>query len=306
MNNPNNPPSSLAPVIDELITLSGIADEAGDGIAAQIAAHAELGWKAIELRLVDKKTVSSALPPDEFAATLEKVRAAGLTVTGVASAIGNWSRPIDQPFDIDLNELKAAIPRMQALGTTGMRTMSWKQGGADQAFWRDEAVRRYKELAKLAEDAGIVLLHENCEGWAGQSAQHTREFMAAVGSPAVGVLFDIGNTVSHGYEPWEYYAGVKDLIKYVHVKDCRKNPAGGHSSAYTYPGEGDAMVREILSDLLSSGYRGVVSIEPHVASVIHLAADAPSPEARFAAYVKYGQALERLVREVVAQLPVTT
>jgi hypothetical protein len=36
---------------DGCVRLSGLADEAGAGLATQVRAHAELGWTAIELRM---------------------------------------------------------------------------------------------------------------------------------------------------------------------------------------------------------------------------------------------------------------
>jgi sugar phosphate isomerase/epimerase len=280
------------------LTLTGIADEAANDIDGQIEVHRELGWKTIELRMVDGENAAGALSDDAFARTADQLEAAGMTVTSFASAIGNWSRRIDNDFVIDTDELKTAIPRMRRLGTKFIRTMSWIGEGVDESAWRDEAIRRYRELAKMAEDGGILLAHENCNGWAGLGPTHTRTLIEEIGSPNLVVLFDIGNTVSHGLPTWEYYEGVKDLIRYVHVKDGRRKPDGAHSSDFTYPGEGDAMVREVLTDLLKDGYQGVVAIEPHLASLVHVQDQDPDPEAMRTSYLKYGRLLEAMVAEI--------
>jgi len=217
-------------------------------------------------------------------------------VTAFASAIANWSRPITGDFQKDVDELRTAIPRMQRLGTRFIRTMSWVEEGVDEDTCRDEVLRRYRELARIAEDGDVVLAHENCTGWAGHSAENMRRLIEETGSDHLVVLFDIGNTVSHGFDPWEYYTGVKDLIRYVHIKDCRRNPEGGHSDAYAYAGEGDAMVQEFLDDLIGGGYDGVISIEPHVASVVHDGGAKVDPEQQFQAYVKYGRIVDGLVK----------
>ena len=277
------------------LILTGIADEAAHGLEGQIAVHRELGWRAIELRLVDGLNAAGALSAEAFARAADSLEAAEMQVTSFASAIGNWSRPIGGDFDLDRNELRTAIPRMQRLGTKFIRTMSWIGEGTDESEWRRETIRRYRELAKMAEDGGVLLAHENCTGWAGLGPEQTRELLAEVDSPNLVVLFDIGNTVSHGLDPWGYYAGVRDLIRYVHVKDARRNPDGGHSSAFTYPGEGDALVPEILADLLTSGYAGVIAIEPHLASLVHVQDQKPDPGAMRVSYLKYGRMLEALV-----------
>ena len=51
-----------------------------------------------------------------------------------------------------------------------------------------------KYEAKMAADGGILLLHENCEGWGGLSGQNARRFIESVDHPNVRYLFDIGNT----------------------------------------------------------------------------------------------------------------
>ena len=40
-------------------------------------------------------------------------------------------------------------------------------------------------------------------------------------------------------------------------------------AVYTFPGEGDGCVREIVSDLIARGYDGGFSIEPHMVRVFH-------------------------------------
>jgi len=283
-----------------MFPLSGLADEAADGIDGQIAAHRELGWSALELRLLNGKQFASAgVTADEFARAQDAIENAGMRVSGFASAIGNWSRPINGDFAVDLADLRVLIPRMHRAQTRFVRTMGWMQAGTSDQAWRDEGIRRYRELAKLAADADIVLLHENCEGWGGTSPDNARAFMEAVAHPNVRYLFDIGNTVSYGLPTMPFYEAVRPFIAYVHVKDARRNPTGGKSNAFTYPGQGDALVREILADLVRRGYTAGVSIEPHVASIVHLGEGTKaSPEERFASYVRYGRELEALLRSL--------
>lgn len=284
------------------LTLSGLADEAADDLATQIAVHRELGWRAIELRLVGGKQTSSEISDADFARVADTLDAAGLRVTAFASAIGNWSRPITGDFEKDASELRAAIPRMQRVGTRFIRGMSWIGKDVAPDAWRDEAVRRYKELGAMAADGGVVVLHENCEGWGGLSPAHAREFHERVAHPGVGVLFDIGNVTAYGLDAWEFYVAVKPFIQHVHVKDAKKNPAGGKTSAFTMPGEGDSEVRRILVDLLRSGYRGVITIEPHVASIIHTGGAQASPEVRRESYLRYGRMFSAMVAEIRREL----
>ena len=286
------------PNSSQKLPLSGLADEAADTIEGQIAAHRALGWNRIELRLIEGKQAGcEVLPESEFERAVELLADAGIEVSGFASAIGNWSRPISGDFQLDLADLATLSRRMQRTGARFVRTMSWVRGDVSLEEWRDEAVRRYKIMAPIAADAGIVLLHENCEGWGGLSPENAVEFLERVNHPAVAALFDIGNTVAYGLEPWPFYRAVRPFIQYVHIKDAKRNPAGGKSDLFTYPGQGDACVGEILADLLATGYRAGVTIEPHVASIVHLGGSQSTPQERFDSYIRYGRALEALLNQ---------
>lgn len=284
---------------------SGIADESGSNIANQIKAHKELGWQNIELRLVDDKNVAGAVSDEDFDMIRQVLDENEMHVTGFASAIGNWSRHINGDFNIDLNELKTAAKRMQQLNVKYVRTMTWKGDGVDASIWRNKAVSRCKELAKIAADHDIVLAHENCEGWGGLSAKNMVELKVAVDSPNFKLLYDLGNTISHGYEPWKFFQTIRGHFDYIHIKDAKMNPAGGRSKDYAYCGEGDAMLKEILSVILNEDkYDGIISIEPHVAAIVHLSDSnvEASSEEKFSSYVKYGRMLEKLIADITRKV----
>jgi sugar phosphate isomerase/epimerase len=272
---------------------SGIADEAGKEIDVQIKAHKELGWSDIEIRGTDDGTNLTDVTDEVFETIYGKVTDAGMTVSSFASGLCNWARPITNDFQVDIDELTRAIPRMQKFGSKYIRIMSYpnaKEEPWEEDAWRDEVLRRLKELTKMAEDGGIVLAHENCNGWAGESPENTLAMLEAIDSPAMTLIFDTGNPVCHeGQDSWEFYSKVKDHVKHIHIKDHD----GGER--HTYPGEGKGAVKEVVADLKAGGYDGYLSIEPHLKSVIHLAKDADDPEAAYSAYIKYGQILMDIV-----------
>jgi len=273
---------------------SGISDEAGRGIDAQIRAHRELGWDHLELRLVDGTNftmVSDALCDEVY----EKTGAAGMKVSCFGSAIANWARPITCDANIDIEDLARAIPRMQRFGTPFIRVMSYpndpKHPLAEPA-WRAEAIARMRVLAKMAEDGGIVLCHENCSGWGGLSAENSNILLGEVNSPALKVVFDTGNPVTYGQDAWDYYQAVYNDIVYVHIKDAKKTEG---EELYTYCGEGDGYVPEIVADLLAKGYDGGFSIEPHLAAIIHTGQGPDNERALHDSYVEYGRRFMRIV-----------
>jgi sugar phosphate isomerase/epimerase len=280
---------------------SGIADEASPALEDQVRAHKELGWSHIEVRNVSRKNLTD-LSDADFAAAAAIVEAAGLQVSCFASQLANWSRPIDGDEALDAAELRRAIPRMQQLRCPFIRCMSYPNAKSPlpDVEWRQRTVARMRRLAHMAEDGGVTLVHENCSGWGGQGPQQSLDLLDAVGSPRLKLVFDTGNPIQYGQDAWEYYSAVREHVVYVHVKDYLhgKDPHAGGEERACFPGEGKAYVREILADLVRRGYRGGLSIEPHITSVIHLGREAGDPALAYRTYVEYGRRLMRLVDEV--------
>lgn len=276
---------------------SGISDEAGQPIATQIKAHKELGWKHLELRMVDGNNITQ-LSDADFDAVVAAVQEAEMEVSCFGSAIANWARPITCDAQIDIDDLKQAIPRMKRLGTEFIRVMSYPndpENPIDETTWRKEAIARMKTLAKMAEDGGIILAHENCSGWGGLSADNSNILLEEVNSPALKVVYDTGNPVSYKQDAWEYYQKVYDHIAYVHIKDA--NLVDGEA-VYCYCGDGQGFVKETIADLLSKGYTGGFSIEPHLAAIIHTGETTNNADELYNSYTEYGRRLMAIVDEV--------
>jgi len=276
---------------------SGISDEAGQPIATQIKAHKELGWKHLELRMVDGNNITQ-LSDADFDAVVAAVQEAEMEVSCFGSAIANWARPITCDAQIDIDDLKQAIPRMKRLGTEFIRVMSYPNdpdNPIDEPSWRKEAIARMKTLAKMAEDGGIILAHENCSGWGGLSADNSNILLEEVNSPALKVVYDTGNPVSYKQDAWEYYQKVYDHIAYVHIKDA--NLVDGEA-VYCYCGDGQGFVKETIADLLSKGYTGGFSIEPHLAAIIHTGETTNNADELYNSYTEYGRRLMAIVDEV--------
>jgi sugar phosphate isomerase/epimerase len=276
---------------------TGISDEAGGKVAQQIAAHKALGWQQLELRLIEG-TNATLVDDATFDRALEAIEEAGMTICCFASALANWSRKISGDFARDVNELRQAIPRMQRSGTSFIRIMSFENDGLSDEAWRDEAVRRIRELATMAEDGGITLLHENCTGWGGESPENTLELLERVDSPALKLVFDTGNTFIHQQDAQDYLRKVIDHVVHVHIKDGYMSE--DHKPIFTYPGEGSCRVEDSVRILLEHGYDGGYSIEPHIAAVVHTG-DIGGEEREqllFDSYLEYGRRFMALYERV--------
>jgi sugar phosphate isomerase/epimerase len=284
---------------DRGVRFAGIGDEAAPDLSGQLAALAELGWSSIELRTVDGVALAD-LDDRAFGRLAAALACRGLSVPCVASRIGSWSRPIDSDFGQDLAELDVLARRCVALGAPFIRVMSYPNAGLEEPRWRRFVLDRMRTLAGRAHQSGLVLVHENCAGWAGSRAGRMLDLVDAVDSPALRLLFDTGNGMAHGYDPYELLEPIAPYVAHVHVKDAATGPVDTASAykgpVYTVPGGGTARVAECLRLLVSAGYAGTWSIEPHLALRPHEATPGTGDRDGF---VASGLALARLVREEV-------
>jgi sugar phosphate isomerase/epimerase len=96
---------------------------------------------------------------------------------------------------------------------------------------------------------------------------------------------------------------VRDHVAHIHVKDGTWN-AANKDADYSWPGEGEGRVRDILKDALARGYNAGISIEPHMVVVFHDAqSQTASQEAMRKNFVEYGRRLEKLLAEVAVRVP---
>ena len=216
------------------MTLMGIGDEAGAPIDAQIKATKELGWKHIEMRAIEvpgfPKGNFHDIPAEAFDMAVDKLQKAGLSVYCFGSAVMNWAKKVEDPFDVTLAEVKRAIPRMQKLGTKFVRIMSFKPegrrrgnaAGSVRARARsDEDVSRCRHPARARE------LHE--------LRRHELAARAGVAGqmPRLKWVFDTGNPIFNldrrgpkpwqRQDPWEFWTHVRDHTAHIHVKDATWN-----------------------------------------------------------------------------------
>jgi sugar phosphate isomerase/epimerase len=295
---------------------SAIADEAGLDLQTQLRAVREIGWKHLEVRVVRVEGFPEGNLHDIPDAAFDKLAGimadSGIRVNCFASTIANWGKQIDGPTDASFDEARRAIPRMKKLGATHIRIMSYAvrkdaQGRPLPDQMKEERFKRLRELHRMFTGEGLVPLHENCMNYGGMGWSYTLELLEAV--PGLKLVFDTGNPVFADDmtrpEPrpkqsaWEFYLKVRDHIDYVHIKDGVWLPAE-QKTRFTYPGEGEGHVRPILKDLISRGYAGGISIEPHMGAVFHDPTVTSDEESKYRTFVEYGRRLESLVNSLTS------
>lgn len=257
------------------LLLAGFADEAAKGLREQIAIHKQFGIPSLEIRNVDGVNIGQ-MTDAQFEEAYRILQEENMPICGFGSTIANWATPITMNFQKDLDELHRSIPRMRRLGTKIIRIMSYPNDGYDEGAWKKHVIHRLGRLAALAEQEGVILGHENCDGWGAQSPENLRTLLEEVNSPALQAIFDCGNPIAHGgtrEDVWAFYQAAKPWICHVHIKDAYRSDR--NEVVYCYPGEGRADVKAIMIDLLESGYQGYFSMEPHIAVQIHISGEHP-------------------------------
>lgn len=278
-------------------TYTGFADEAAKPLAKQIEVTKRAGWSSIELRLIEGKNVCD-MNDAEWAKVWSDLQEAGITVAGFGGQIANWARPITADFQQDVDELRRAAPHMREAGTKLIRIMSYpndEKNPLSRSDWRQEATKRLKELATIAEGEGVILGHENCSGYGGLGPNEYMELATAIDSPAFKLIFDTGNNSVHDGDvesTWRFYEGCRKEIIHVHIKAYK--PADNGKLETCYPDE-DPVQKRILSDLKQTGYDSWISIEPHLAAAVHAGKDVTDEEKNSAIYLEYTRRLEALV-----------
>ncbi len=248
----------------EKILLSGFSDEIAPSFDVQLAAVKEMGLTHIELRSADGVNVSD-LSPYQLGQVKGKLHRAGIQVSSIGSPIGKTG--IEEDFGPHLEKFKRTLEIQKELGAPYLRMFSfYPPEGADPDAYEEEVFLRVAALIREAKEWDSVLLHENEKAIFGDTAPRCLRLMEEFYSPFFQCVFDFSNFVEVGQDTLEAYKLLKPYIAYIHVKDClweekRVVPAG----------EGDGHIAEILKDLIGGGWRGFLSLEPHLTDFMGLA-----------------------------------
>jgi sugar phosphate isomerase/epimerase len=241
------------------ITLSGFGDEISDELTEQLDTLDRAGIRRLDLRGVWGRNVLDLTDAqvDRLRAELD---ARGMSVSCVASPVGK------APVDGDVAQQQAALARALAiarqLDAPSVRIFSYYLPAGDAPErWRGVVLERLGALVRQAEEAGLILLHENETGIYGDSPARCHELHTQLGSPRFLALWDPGNFAACGYRPFtDSFHLLRPYIADVHVKDFDRA-----SGRVVVAGAGDAQWRECLAALRDAGYAGNFALEPHLA-----------------------------------------
>ncbi|WP_306204676.1 sugar phosphate isomerase/epimerase family protein [Actinoplanes sp. RD1] len=241
-------------------TLSGFVDEISADFAEQCRVAAGLGLRYVELRSAWDVNILD-LDPGRLASMRQTLAGHDLRVSSIGSPIGKIG--VGDPFEPHQRRMRHAAEVAYFFEAPYVRIFSFfLPDGADPGAYRDEVIDRMRELAKVAEDADVVLLHENEKRIYGDVPARCLDIVRSVGSPHLRLAWDPANFVQVGVRPYtEGYGMLRPHVAYVQIKD-----ALAADGTVVPAGEGDGEVAETVRALRHDGFDGFFSLEPHLAA----------------------------------------
>jgi sugar phosphate isomerase/epimerase len=239
-------------------TLSGFSDEISPDFTEQCTVASGLGLKYVEVRSAWDVNILD-LKPEQLAVMRDTLAAFDLKVSSIGSPIGKVF--IDEEFPPHLDRMRHAAEVAHFLDAPYIRIFSFfLRPGADPADHRDEVIGRMRALARVAEEADLILLHENEKEIYGDIPSRCLDIVRSVGSPHLRLAWDPANFVQVGVRPYtDGYAILRPHLEYVQIKD-----ALAADGRVVTAGNGDGEVARTIRALRHDGFDGFFSLEPHL------------------------------------------
>ncbi len=236
------------------IIFSAFADEYNPSFDKQIEVLKNIGWKYNEVRFVDGENISD-ISKEKVQDIAKKLKDNGISVSSVGSPLGKINLADD--FYAHIEKAKRVFEYANILGTDKIRMFSfYLPNGAKREDCKCEVLDRLEKLLTLADSCGLTLCHENEADIYGESPENCFELLTAFDG-RLKCVFDMGNFVLGGYEPYAAYLKLKPYIEYFHIKDAR------FDGAIVPPGKGEGRIKEILSDF-TVDKAVIATLEPHL------------------------------------------
>ncbi|MBT2737440.1 sugar phosphate isomerase/epimerase [Bacillus sp. ISL-7] len=242
------------------LMISGFSDEISSDFDTQLEVVSNLGMHYLSLRGIDGKNIGD-YTVDEIKENVQpRLQKAGIGVSSIGSPIGKVFINDEDGFANQKIMLDTLCQISNLLNCQYIRIFSFyipKGDNADQ--YREEVVSKLKEYAAIAEKYDVILLHENEKDIFGDIARRCHEILTEVDSPNFKGIFDFANFVQCGEDTQECYDLLKDEIVYIHIKDAVTS-----DSQNVVCGTGEGKIPELLAQFIKSGYKGFLTLEPHL------------------------------------------
>ncbi len=220
------------------------------------------GADGLELNVAAEGPFSLETPERDLAALRTAAAEAGVDLPTLHCGL-HWKYPLTDP-DAEvrqrgLDALGRSLEIGAALGGTVLLVVP---GVVTPQVRYADAYARAQEgisvLARRAQTLGMRIGVENVWNRFLLSPLEMAAFIDAVGSPAVGAYFDVGNVLAFGY-PQDWIATLGRRILAVHFKDYRSDVPG--MGGFVHLLQGDVPWAASLAALRAIPYEGYVTAE---------------------------------------------
>ena len=239
-------------------TLSGFIDEISPDFTEQCRLARELGLQFVELRSAWTVNILD-LTAEQLSVMKDTLKAHDLEVSSIGSPIGKIR--VDEDFGPHLERMRHAAEVAHFFTAPYIRIFSFfLPAGDDPAVHRGEVIDRLRALARIAEGADVVLLHENEKEIYGDVPSRCLDIVRSVASPYLRLAWDPANFVQVGVRPYtEGYDILRPHLEYVQIKDALAD-----DGTVVTAGKGDGEVVDTIRALRHDGFDGFFSLEPHL------------------------------------------
>ena len=238
--------------------ISGFSDEIDSCVVTQFEALNRLNIKYFEPRGIDGTNISK-ITDEQLTELKTKMDKYGIKVSSIGSPIGKIN--IEDDFEEHFEVYKRVVYIAKTLESKYIRMFSFytKEGG-----WTDEkradVISKLKVMIEYAKENDIVLLHENEKDIYGDTVDRCADLMENLYCDNFKAVFDPANFVQSAQDTKYAYEKLGKYIEYMHIKDSRAD------GRVVPSGMGEGNVEYVLKNLFDNGYKGFVSLEPHLGS----------------------------------------
>lgn len=270
--------------------LSGFADEISADLDVQVATLERLNVSGLDLRSVGGVNVLDLSLED-----LQRVHDAcaehGLHVQAIGSPVNKVQfEPLNEAREYE--KLRKAIKAAHRVNVKRIRIFTPMVPDDQHDAAAAKVISWMLLQKKLAQDEGIVLIHENDDRYWAAHPANAKRLMETIGNDSFRFAFDFANTVLQGYRTMtDWFPWIVPYIDTLHIKDAIQT-----EHKIVPAGEGEGELLEAFRYLVSEGWSGPLTVEPHLA--------AAGPLGGFSGEELFAVAVDAL-RNVAAQAGIT-